>query len=217
MPPTRPMPVLTSVLAAAGLMLAVVGCSGHITPLNANPQPPSMPPPRQLGSPVIVQVMRSQPVTATGGCPAGWAAAVLPPGGGPHHVSIAVPVNASAPAASPGPLPGPGAGTCYRPVGATVTITTAAVSAVYISRPPPGQNGPDTYGFTVAVPAADVAAVTALINQAYNSGDALGVSVAGQLWQAPQVAGPFPGQQLQISLLSRNQARQLYRLLVPSA
>ncbi len=67
----------------------------------------------------------------------------------------------------------------------------------------------------VAVPAAKAAAVTALITQAYDSRDALGVTVAGKLWEAPQVAGPFPGQQLGIALLSRNQALQLYRILVP--
>jgi hypothetical protein len=72
------------------------------------------------------------------------------------------------------------------------------------------------YGFIVAVPGADVAAVTAVIRQAYDSGDAVGLSVAGKLWEAPQVRNPFPGQHLQITLLSRNQARQLYRMLVPS-
>jgi hypothetical protein len=44
----------------------------------------------------------------------------------------------------------------------------------------------------------------------------VGISVAGKLWEAPQVRQPFPGQRLQITLLSRNQARQLYRILVPS-
>jgi hypothetical protein len=68
----------------------------------------------------------------------------------------------------------------------------------------------------IAVPAADVAAVTALITQAYHSRDAFGISAAGKLWEAPQIAGPFPGQQLQTAFLSRNQALQLYRILVPS-
>jgi hypothetical protein len=72
------------------------------------------------------------------------------------------------------------------------------------------------YGFIVAVPGADVAAVTAVIRQAYDSGGAVGISVAGKLWQAPMVRQPFPGQHLQITVLSRNQARQLYRVLVPS-
>jgi preprotein translocase subunit SecD len=62
-----------------------------------------------------------------------------------------------------------------------------------------------------------MAVVTALIGQAYDSHGALGVSVDGKLWEAPQVAEPFSGQQFQISLLSRNEAIQLYRLLVPSS
>jgi hypothetical protein len=72
------------------------------------------------------------------------------------------------------------------------------------------------YGFIVAVPRADVAAVTAVIRQAHDTGSAVGISVAGKLWQAPQVRRPFPGQQLQITLLSRNQALQLHRILVPT-
>jgi hypothetical protein len=104
---------------------------------------------------------------------------------------------------------------CYRPVGMPVTITSAAVTPVSGDGPPPPPGQPAQYGFTVAVPAGDVAAVTALITQAHDSRDALGVSAAGKLWQAPQVLQPFPGQQLQIGVLSRNQALQLYRILVP--
>jgi hypothetical protein len=104
---------------------------------------------------------------------------------------------------------------CYRPVGTPVTITSAAVSAVLTIPPPPGQaNGPALYGFIVGVPGADVAAVTAVIRQAYDSGSAVGISVAGKLWQAPTVSQPFAGQRLQISMLSRTQALQLHRLLV---
>jgi hypothetical protein len=69
----------------------------------------------------------------------------------------------------------------------------------------------------VAFPAADVAALTALIRQAYDSGDAVGMSVAGKLWQAPQPRRKFIALRAeQINLLSRTQAFQLYRLLVPS-
>jgi len=67
----------------------------------------------------------------------------------------------------------------------------------------------------VGVPAAQVAAVTALIAQAYQSQDAVGVSVDGKLWQAAQVLQPFPGRQFQIALISRSQALQLHRLLIP--
>ncbi len=208
--PPRPLPVRASALAAAGVVLAVASCS-HITPLG--PDSAQLPPPRHLGSPIIVQVMRVQPSTATGGCPAGWVAVSLPAGGGPRTAAGAVPVGASA---SPPPPP-PAPITCYRPAGTPVTITSAAVSSVLTYRPPPGQaKEPDLYGFIVAVPGADVAAVTAVIRQAYDTGGAVGISVAGKLWQAPTVRQPFPGQRLQITLLSRNQALQLHRILVPS-
>jgi hypothetical protein len=72
------------------------------------------------------------------------------------------------------------------------------------------------YGFIVAVPSADIAAVTAIIRTAHDTGSAVGISVSGKLWQAPQVFRPFPGQRLQITLLSRNQALQLHRILVSS-
>jgi hypothetical protein len=69
----------------------------------------------------------------------------------------------------------------------------------------------------VAFPTADVAALTALIRRAYDSGDAVGMSVAGKLWQAPQVRRRFIALRAeQITLLSRTQAFQLYRLLVLS-
>jgi len=228
--PLHPPAALTRALAAAALILTAAGCS-HILPLGPDAAA-TMPPPRHLGSPIIVQVMRVQPPTATGGCPAGWSAVSLPAGGGPRVAAGAVPVgrprrvvpqggSASPapppPAASPAPSSAPAPTPCYRPGGTPVTITSAAVSSVLTYRPPPGQpKGPDLYGFIVAVPGADVAAVTAVIRQAYHSGGAVGISVAGKLWQAPQVQQPFPGQRLQITLLSRNQALQLHRILVPT-
>jgi hypothetical protein len=72
------------------------------------------------------------------------------------------------------------------------------------------------YGFVVAVPGADVTAVTAIIRQAHDTGSAVGISVAGKLWQAPQVRQPFTGQRLQVAFLSKNQARQLHHILVPA-
>jgi hypothetical protein len=217
-PPPRPSSVLASALAAAGLMLTVASCS-HITPLGPDAAA-TLPPPRHLGSPIIVQVMRLQPPAATGGCPAGWVAESVP--GGPvlrvsaRHGRVHRVGPGSTPT-PPAPPPPPGSMPCYRPAGTPVTITSAAVSPVSTYQPPPGQaKGPNLYGFTVAVPAADVAAVTAVIRQAYNSGGAVGISVAGKLWQAPHVREPFPGQRLQIAFLSKNQARQLYRILIPS-
>jgi hypothetical protein len=200
--PPRPSSVLASVVATAGIMLTAAGCS-HLTPLgpDGTPAPPHAAPaspvpiplPRHLGSPIILQVMRGVPATSAGGCPAGSVAVSVPPGAAPTG--------------------------CYRPVGTPVKITSAGVSPVAVlpqPPPPPGRSlGPAQYGFTVFVPAADVAAVTALITQAHDSRDALGVSAAGKLWQAPQVFQPFPGQQLQIAFLNKNQALQLYRILIP--
>src|SRR6516225_6449130 len=89
----RPLPVLASTLAAAGVVLAAASCAGQISPLGPVPASVAMPSPRHLGSPIIVQVMRVQPPTATGGCPAGWAAVSLPAGGGPAVAAAAVPVG----------------------------------------------------------------------------------------------------------------------------
>ncbi len=213
----RPLSVLASALAAAGVVLAVAGCS-HVTPLGPGPAPVSLPPPRDLGSPITVQIMRSQPPTPTGRCPAG---SIDLFGSEPNVPRAAVASSRSVQAgagstATPTPTPAtpPASVACYRPVGTPVTITSAAVSSVTTSR---NQPGAAWYEFVVAFPAADVPALTALIRQAYYSGDALGMSVAGKLWQAPQPRSRFNALRAeQINLLSRNQAFQLYRLLVPS-
>ncbi len=191
--PLPPLPrrasLLASLLTAAGVVLAAASCS-HIAPLSPHPDAP-VPPQYHLKSPIILQAMRSQPPTATGGCPSGW-----------------VPV-----------VPGAAPTGCYSPLGPPVTLTSAGLTSVTPSRPTPvpGQPPqPTQYGFIIAVPAADVAAVSALLMQVYDSKGAFGISVAGELWEAPQVAKPFPGRQLQIALLSRSRALQLYRLLVLS-
>jgi hypothetical protein len=178
-----------------------------------------------------MQVMRSQPPTPAGRCPAGSvalfgsdptvprAAVAATPAGSPVPVhsrliqeSAAAP---PAPKATPTTPPGPLAGVaCYLPVGRPVTITSAAVSSVTTFR---NQPGPAWYGFVVAFPSTDVAALTALIHQAYDSGDAVGMSVGGKLWQAPQPRRSFSALRAeQVNLLARSQAFQLYRLLVPS-
>jgi len=59
---------------------------------------------------------------------------------------------------------------------ARLTDASAQVSSVTTNR---NQPGPAWYVFVVAFPTADVAALTALIRQAYDSGDAVGMSVAG--------------------------------------
>jgi hypothetical protein len=216
--------VLTA-LAAIGLVLAVAGCS-HITPLGPDPALVNLPPARALGSPIIMQIMRSQPPTPTGRCPAGSVAlfgldprvprAVVGPPVPVHSQLIQGSTATPAPAPTPATPPAEPAGVaCYLPVGTPVTITSAAVSSVTTNR---NQPGPAWYVFVVAFPTADVAALTALIRQAYNSGDALGMSVAGKLWQAPQSRREFNALRAeQINLLSSTQAFQLYRLLVPSS
>jgi hypothetical protein len=209
-----------SVLAVAGLVLAGAGCS-KIAPLGPGPAPVSLPPARDLGSPIDVQVMRSQPPNAAGRCPAdsvslfGSQPNVLRAAVGqaqPAPVGTGSPVLPTpSPAAPPGPLAGVA---CYRPIGTPVTITSAAVSSVTTNR---SQPGPPWYEFVVAFPAANVPALTALIRQAYAAGNSIGLSVAGKLWQAPQPRSKFNALRAeQINLMSRNQAFQLYRLLVPS-
>jgi hypothetical protein len=214
-PSRRPLSVLASALAAVGLVLAVAGCS-NITPLGPGPAPASLPPARDLGSPITMQVMRSQPPTSAGMCPAG---SVDLFGSQPNVLRAAVatalpaqPVQGSTP--TPMSAAPPTGVACYHPLGAPATITSAAVSSVTTNR---NQPGPVWYVFVVAFPAADVPALTALIRQAYDSGDALGMSIAGKLWQAPQPPRKFNALRAeQINLLSRNQALQLHRLLVPS-
>ncbi len=224
--PLRPLTVLASALAAAGLVPAVAGCS-NITPLGPDPAPVSLPPARDLGSPIIMQMMRSQPSTPTGHCPAGSVALF---GSQPNVPRLVVRVrlrvkyvrgSTATPAPSPAPAPArtrpsgaPAGVACYRPVGTPVTITSAAVSSVTINR---NQPGPAWYEFVVAFPTADVAALTLLIRQAYDAGDAVGVSVAGKLWQAPRPRRKFIALRAeQINLLSKTQAVQLHGLLVPS-
>jgi hypothetical protein len=216
-PPRRPLSILASGLAAACIVLAVAGCS-NVTPLGPDPAPVSLPPARDLGSPIIMQIMRSQPPTPAGQCPAGSIALL---GSEPNVRRAAVassrPVQAGTGSTAPTPAtpPAPPAGVaCYRPAGTPVTITSAAVSSVTTNR---NQPGAASYEFVVAFPTADVPALTALIRQAYDSGDALGMSVAGKLWQAPQPRLKFNAlRAAQINLLSRTQAFQLHRLLVPS-
>ena len=222
--PTRPLSVLAGALAVAGLMLAAAGCS-NITPLGPEPAPASLAPARGLGSPIIMQVMRSQPPTPAGECPAGSVALFGSEPNVPRVArvgSVAVRIQGSPATLPPLPRPtppatppAPGAGVaCYVPAGRPVTVTSAAVSAVTSY---PQQTGPAAYGFVVAFPAADVAALTAVIRQAYDSGDALGMSVAGKLWQAPPTRSRVTALRAeQINLLSRAQALQLYRLLIPS-
>jgi hypothetical protein len=201
--PPRPPSVLASVLAAAGIVLAVAGCS-HIAPLGPDAAA-NLPQPHHLRSPFVLEAMRVQPPTPAGGCQAGYTA--LPGAnpvavaGRPHraHLDGALVVSQ-----------------CYRKTGTPVTITSAAVSPVSLQKPPPGQKAPNQYDFVITLPAADVPALTAVTTTAYHARGALAISVAGKTWALPMVAGPFIGPQLQIPMPSRNQALQLQRSLASS-
>ena len=199
--PPRPLPVLASVLAAAGIVLAVASCTGHITPLGPD-QAATMPQPHHLRSPLILQDMRTQGlVSPPDGCPAGWVT-----------------------------LSG-GAGACYRETGTPVTITSAAVSPVFSFRPPtpPGQQAPPVqYGFSITVPAADVPALAAVLPTAPGppgppTGSVVNsatpsptISVAGRTWILLGYATP-QGREFDVTLPSRNQALQLQRMLAASS
>ena len=202
--PPRPLLALASVLAAAGVVLAVASCTGHITPLGPD-QAATMPQPHHLRSPLILQDMRTQGlIPPPGGCPAGWVTL----SGGPGQP-----------------------GQCYRKTGTPVTITSAAVSPVFSFRPPtpPGQQQapPVQYGFSITVPAADVPALAAVFPaapgspgpptaSAVNSATPMpAISVAGRTWILLGYSTP-EGREFEITLPSRNQARQLQRMLVPS-
>ncbi len=201
--PPRPPSVLASVLAAAGIVLAVAGCS-HITPLGPDAAA-NLPQPHHLRSPFVLEAMRVQPPTPADGCQAGYTAL---PGANPVAVPRGRPgvPRAAAQAVSQ----------CYRQTGTPVTITSAAVSPVSLQKPPPGQKAPAQYDFVITLPAADVAALTAVTTTAYRARGALAISVAGKTWALPMVAGPFSGPQLQIPMPSRNQALQLQRSLASS-
>ncbi len=221
--PFRARPVLACALAVTGLVLAAAGCS-HVTPLGPDPSPQSLPPVRHLGSPIVVQVMRIVPSTATGQCPAGsvhtsGAGPAVQVVGPPRVVQVRI-VHGQERTITPSPTataPPPGwpRVACYQPVGRPVTVTSAAVSSVATY---PHQPGRVSYGFVVAFPAADVPALTAEVHRAYDSGDALGTSIAGKLWEAPQPSIRFIALRAeQINLLSRSQAVRLRRLLIPSS
>jgi hypothetical protein len=218
--PTRPLCVLAACLAGA-LAVAVAGCS-NVTPLGPDPAPVNLPSAHSLGSPIVMQVMRSQPPAPTGRCPAGTVALF---GSDPNVPRVAIvrqrpvrsrPARGSAPPRTPTATPSvpPPGVACYLRVGRPVTISSAAISPVSTARNGPG---PAWYVFVIAFPTADQPALTALIRQAYDSGDALGMSVAGKLWQTAQPRRKFNALRAeQINLLSRTQAVQLHRLLVPS-
>ena len=75
--------VLAGVLAAAGIVLALASCS-HIAPLGPVPDPSAVTtpavPPQHLRSPFVLEAVRVQSPTPSGGCPAGSVALSAGPG-----------------------------------------------------------------------------------------------------------------------------------------
>ena len=199
---------LASVLGAAGIVLAVASCTGHLTPLGPD-QAATMPQPHHLRSPLILQDMRTQGLVGRVGqplgCPAGWVTL----SGGPGQP-----------------------GQCYRKTGAPVTITSAAVSSVFSFRPPPppGQQAPPVqYGLSITVPAADVPALIAVlptgsgppgppVASAVTSATLIpAISVAGRTWILLGYGTRFAAREFDVTLPSRNQALQLQRMLTASS
>lgn len=140
----------------------------------------------QLRSPIILQAMSVQYTTPAGGCPAGF-------------------TKLSAPGQGPG---------CYRPLGAPVTITSAAVGPGPTASPASPPNAPPSeYGLLIALPAADRAELTAVTTQAYNSQGAVDISVAGKTWALPMAQAPMTHGWFTIMLPSKNEVLQLQRIL----
>ena len=194
---------LARMVPAAGIVLVVASCTGHITPLGPDPAA-AVPHPHHLRSALILQDMRTQgprPVGASG-CPAGW-------------FTVAG-----------------GAGQCYHKTGTPVTITSAAVSPVFAFRPPtpPGQQAPPVqYGFWITVPIADAPALATIFPaasgppgpptaSAVTSATPIpAISIAGRTWVLLGYASPSAGGQFDVTLPSRNQALQLQRLLAAAS
>lgn len=136
--------------------------------------------------------MLSQPPSRAGGCPAG-SAALSGPGAGPP-------------------------GQCYRQLGKPVTFTSAAVSSYQQTSSSGQAAGPSGgSGLLITVPAADVAALTAVTTRAAASRGYVNISVAGKTWGIPEALAPLTTGQFEIALRSSNQALQLQRILVPSS
>jgi hypothetical protein len=183
-------------LAAAGIALAAAGCGGHITPLGPD-QAASVPQPHRLRSALVLRAMHILQQHPVSGCPAGWGAL------------------------------GPGPG-CYREAGTPATITAAGVSAVISFRPPqpPGQTAvPVQYGFWISVPAASVAALSAVIPAAAGSpgpptaqpvtsaATIPALSMAGRTWLLIGFTTRYADREVEVFLPSRSQALRVQRAL----
>jgi hypothetical protein len=140
----------------------------------------------ELRSPIVLQAMSVQVAPLAGGCPAGF-------------------TRLSAPGQSPG---------CYRPLGAPVTITSAAVSPGLTASPAsPPDAPPSWYGLLITLPSTGRAELTAVTTQAYDAQGAVDISVAGKTWALPMQLAPITHGGFTIMLPSQDEALQLQRIL----
>ena len=191
--PPRPWPGLASVLAAAGIALAIASCS-HITPLGPDPAA-TMRQPHHLPSPLILQDMRTQGlVPPPSGCPAGW---VMLSGGCYRNTGTPVTITSAAvsPVFSFRPPTPPGQQAPPVQYGFSITVPAADVSALAAVLPAsPGPPGPPT--------ASAVTSATPIP----------AISVAGHTWILAGYS-TLQGREFDVTLPSRNQALQLQHML----
>jgi hypothetical protein len=186
-------------IALAGLMLAVAGCS-HVLPLGPAPAP--TPTPRHLAAAIVMEPGLIQSDTAANGCPAG--SVVL---SGPGTLI-------SSPAGDSSSTP---SSVCYRRLAKPVTFTSAGVT---LYQQPAGNKPvqhPAVWMLRINLPAAEVAALTAITKNAVHSRTQIAIVVAGQTWGVPFTNQPLTNGQFAISTQSRSQALQLQRILLPPA
>jgi hypothetical protein len=171
-------------IAVAALALACAGCS-HVLPLG--PAPAAS---RQLGSPIILQLVAIQPQAAAGGCPAGY-------------------TTLSAPFTNYPEIPD----ACYRKLGQPVTVTFAAVTMAY---QPAINQQPATYGLNFTLAGAEARALATLTTKAFDSRDPMAISTAGKTWGVPMTAEPLSNGQFEIGVQTEAQALQLEHTVMSS-
>jgi hypothetical protein len=202
-------------IALAGLMLAVAGCS-HVLPLGPAPAP--TPTPRHLAAAIVMEPGLIQSDTAANGCPAG---SVVLSGPGTLISSPAGDSSISSPVGSISSPVGDSSSTpssvCYRRLAKPVTFTSAGVT---LYQQPAGNKPvqhPAVWMLRINLPAAEVAALTAITKNAVHSRTQIAIVVAGQTWGVPFTNQPLTNGQFAISTQSRSQALRLQRILLPPA
>jgi hypothetical protein len=187
-------------IALAALVLTGAGCS-HVLPLRPGP-----PAPRHLSTAIVLQNVLVHQQEPAGKCTSGYTPPALPAGSPPSAQAtgpIATPVNSRTP------------DVCYREIGKPATFTSAAVTLLQQPAGPHGQ--PVSYGLRIILPAAEVAALTAVTTNSFESQDPLAIIVAGRTLALPYVGQPITGGQFEIPAQSKSQALKLQHMLLPSS